>query len=118
MQKSCTAIPIAFESSYGYDSVEVVVCVLLPAVQLSGQLPESFKSLSHLQTLVLNNNNLSLTVPPAWSDLKALQSVYLYNNSDLKGCLPASWESQLHADFDVGYYLLEGTGLTGFCTTS
>lgn len=87
-------------------------------MQVSGQLPESFKSLSHLQTLVLNNNNLSLTVPPAWSDLRALQSVYLYNNSGLMGCLPSSWEGQLHADFDVGYYLMEGTGLTGFCTTS
>lgn len=87
-------------------------------MQLSGQLPDSYAGLSQLRTLVLNNNNLSLSVPPSWGQLRQLQAAYMFNNGELKGCVPASWKARFAKDFDVSYYLLEGTGLTGFCGTS
>lgn len=67
---------------------------------------------------MLNNNNLSLRIPKSWSKLTALTAAYLYNNPALKGCVPSSWKAQFADDFDADYYLLEGTGLTGFCGTS
>jgi hypothetical protein len=85
---------------------------------LSGQLPESYSSLAQLEKLVLNNNNLSLSVPPSWSQLKSLKAAYLYNNGELKGCAPSSWKAQFAPDFDADAYIVEGTGLTGFCATS
>jgi hypothetical protein len=90
----------------------------LSCTQLSGQLPDSYSGLSNLRTLVLNNNNLSLSVPPSWANMPSLRAPYLYNNSELKGCVPKSWKAQLPRDFDASYYLMDGTGLTGFCGTS
>jgi hypothetical protein len=87
-------------------------------MQLSGQLPDSYYSLSNLRTLVLNNNSLSLSVPPSWAQLGSLSAAYLYNNLELQGCLPTEWRARFASDFDVTYYLLQGTGLTGFCGTT
>lgn len=97
----------------------LLACLLTPPhPQLSGQLPDTYSALSKLTTLVLNNNKLSLSVPPTWSQLASLTSAYLYNNSELAGCLPAGWKARFAADYDAEYYLLEGTGLSGYCGTS
>lgn len=101
-----------------YCSLRMCLSCGLLVLQLTGQLPDAYSSLSQLQTLVLNNNNLSHSVPKTWAELKQLQAVYLYNNQELTGCVPKSWKAQFAEDFDADYFLLEGTGLTGFCGTS
>lgn len=91
---------------------------LLMMMQISGQLPATWKSLTQLQKLVLNNNNLSGPVPTGWKQLQQLQAVYTFNNTALSGCLPASWRAQLPRDFDAAFFLWGGTRLRGFCKTS
>lgn len=86
---------------------------------LTGSLPESYKALSHLQKLVLNTNSLSGSIPASYSALKDLSAIYLFNNSGLKGCLPPTWQQQLDVQqFDVDYFVFDGTGLLSFsnCT--
>jgi hypothetical protein len=46
--------------------------------------------------------------------MKSLKQVYLHDNKDLGGCLPASWRERL-AGFDVKQYVYRGTRIKGFC---
>jgi hypothetical protein len=87
-------------------------------LQLSGSLPASLGRLSKLATLSLNDNQFSGKIPASWSGMTSLSKLWLYNNKQLRGCVPASLEAQLDvtAGFRLKDYVLEDTGVTGFCT--
>lgn len=91
-----------------------------------------------------NTARKNTQVPASWGSLSALTSPFLYNNSQLGGCLPPSWASRLSGStgtaaaasvaaasaaraaapgetavsFDATMFLLGGTQLTGFCGSS
>jgi hypothetical protein len=64
----------------------------LSANQLSGPLPASWGSLAKMEKLYLDENKLSGTLPAAWSGMVAMKVLMLYKNQ-LSGPLPASWGS-------------------------
>jgi hypothetical protein len=60
---------------------------------------------------------LAGTVPASYANLKSLTDLYLYNNPGLTGCVPASLGTQLQVSpgFSVDDFVLDATGLKGFC---
>jgi hypothetical protein len=89
--------------------------------KLSGTLPDAFKALTKLQELRLNGHALVGTVPASWSGLRSLKEVHLYDNSQLQGCVPAFWRTQLtglgpwyNGPYKVEERVLKGNKL-GYC---
>lgn len=99
---------------------------------LTGQLPPQWARLSKLRVLKLNSNKLTGPVPKQWAGpaeprMAALETLTLFGNAGLSGCLPAP----LAAEGPSGAGLLQsptgqrtrdakqgaaGTQVTGFCT--
>jgi hypothetical protein len=84
--------------------------------QFTGTLPDALKELTSLELLVMQGTALAGSVPRSWSAMKKLKSVYMYDNPQLRGCLPATWKQQL-ADFDVEANVFSGTNIHGFCNS-
>lgn len=85
---------------------------------LTGPLPEWFSGLTAMKanpygTLVLGSNRFSGTIPKSWSALGKLYLLNMNYNRDVKGCVPAEWKALRKIDWSI----MEGTGLTGYCST-
>jgi hypothetical protein len=65
----------------------------LHANKLNGSLPPEWRSgFSLLQTMQLNSNALTETLPAQWGNISTLQRVDLFNNQ-LTGTLPPQWKT-------------------------
>ena len=82
---------------YGVDTDDNgrVIQLLLSSNELSGTIPSSLGSLTHLRTLDLSSNELSGTVPSSLGSLTHLQELFLFGN-ELSGSIPSSLGSLTH----------------------
>eukprot|EP00873_Tetraselmis_striata_P011775 jgi/Tetstr1/432039/TSEL_021511.t2 len=76
----------------GCDGEGVVITVHLDRKALTGSLPPSWSSLTRLETLWLHDNWLTGPLPPSWSALTRLEQLWLRDN-ELTGPLPPSWSA-------------------------
>ena len=68
-----------------------VIKILLENNNLTGTLPSVWKDLANLEILYLYSNKLTGTLPSAWQDLANLQALALFSN-ELTGTLPSAWK--------------------------
>lgn len=84
---------------------------------LGGTLPPELGRLAKLRELYLGNNRFVGSVPPEWAGMDTINTVTLWGNSNMTGCLPAVWQGKVNQP--GGWYgladLTSGTGITGFC---
>ena len=76
---------------------------------MSGSIPPSIGNLPVLQSLNLNNNQLSGTVPSSFGNLKILSALYLDSNR-LSGTIPSSISSlkpSISIDLSYNYYTFD-----------
>lgn len=82
--------------------------VLLQNNNISGHIPAEIGKLSKLQTLDLSDNNFRGRIPPSLSHLKSLHYLRLNNNS-LSGDIPQSFANMTQLTFiDLSYNNLSG----------
>ncbi|KAL3154975.1 hypothetical protein ABBQ38_011503 [Trebouxia sp. C0009 RCD-2024] len=81
--------------------------LLLSYNGLTGTLPESYSNLSHLTSLDLSYNVVTGSLPTAWSQMSQLGSLDLSNNA-ISGSLPSQWSR-----LPLEELLLSYNGLTG-----
>lgn len=65
--------------------------------RLTGNIPESWSSLVHLEVLSLSMNNLTGTLPPSWSALVNLKRLEVLGNQ-ITGTLPESWSALVNLE--------------------
>lgn len=86
---------------------------------LSGPLPPSWGALARVRALKLQKNNLSGAVPPSWGGLKALETIALFDNAGLTGCLPPALRGKAQAPTGAkaadARLVARGTKITAFC---
>ncbi|XP_071696553.1 receptor-like protein kinase BRI1-like 3 [Rutidosis leptorrhynchoides] len=93
---------------YNYESNGSMIYLDLSYNQLSGNIPESYGSLSYLQVLNLENNNLNGEIPSSLGNLKTALLLNLAHNS-LQGFIPGSLGGlSFLNDFDVSNNNLTG----------
>ena len=95
--------------------------------KVSGSLPGRWGDMTKLVTLSLGGNQLSGAVPAAqWKGMTSLKFLYLLDNSQLSGCLPATWKGRVNEPGTIddngyepkpryAYGPESGTKITGFC---
>ena len=86
--------------------------LLLNNNQLEGAIPTQLGSLTSLTQLYLHNNRLSEALPPELGSLANLQQLYLYNNP-LSGPVPSGWGGTTYPLTALNHLDLSFTNLTG-----
>ncbi|GIL66794.1 hypothetical protein Vafri_20325 [Volvox africanus] len=66
--------------------------LLLGGCAFGGPLPNTWTAVGGLLALDLSSNRFSGTLPPGLDALESLQTLFLEDNEDISGSLPASWE--------------------------
>lgn len=74
-----------------WSNFSVCQSIMLQVNRLSGTLPMEFGMLPRLNYLNLAGNNLSGTLPESWSSLSNILMIALQNNPRLTGTVPTSW---------------------------
>jgi hypothetical protein len=67
-----------------------VILLDLAGKDLSGTLPVAVKDLSHLNSILIQENHLSGTLPPEWGSLQRLQTFHVANNH-IRGTIPQNY---------------------------
>lgn len=72
--------------------------------EMTGQLPDSWSTLTDLSTLFLRQNSLTGQLPASWSALVSLRSLSAGSNA-LSGSIPPEWDDALD---ELNFLDLEG----------
>lgn len=97
---SWEGVSCKFQHKWGWR----VSSITLASHNIGGHIPAAISDLQGLEVLNLAYNGLTGTLPPEFSSLTSLRTLYLHQNKDLTGTLPASYSELTELrNLNLGY---------------